>query len=106
LTASAYTALTLNDPDNVYFSLDTVSSKELISVRERGWLLQYADQLSANPSVTTNACLGNGEEKVTIIPSLEKKDFPDVLSILSGGPDNPENVPVISCSVDVVCISY
>lgn len=106
LTASAYTALTLNDPDNVYFSLDTVSSKELISVRDRGWLLQYADRLSANPSVTTNACLDNGEEKVTIIPSLEKKDFPDVLSILFGGLDNPENVPVISCSVDVICISY
>ena len=68
--------------------------------------MQYADRLSVDPAVTVNACLDNGEEKVTIIPSLEKKDFPDVLSILFGGLDNPENVPVISCSVDVVCISY
>ena len=30
----------------------------------------------------------------------------NILDYLSGGPDNPENVPVISCSVDVVCISY
>ncbi len=106
LSANAYSALTLNDPDNVYFSLDTVSSKELISVRERGWLLQYADRLSVDPAVTVNACLDNGEEKVTIVPQLEKHDFLDTLSPFLYIQNINSTELVSTCSVAIVCKSY
>lgn len=67
---SGYTALSLYNPNIAYGSIDTISSKELISSDIKHWLMQHANLLSYNPQATGNNCMNDGEIKIWIIPNI------------------------------------
>lgn len=103
---SSYNALTLFDTGNEFFTLDTISPTQFISTRKKNWLFQVADQLSYNPSMSTNNCLSNNYVKVAIIPQLIESNIGENLILNSVVVGSSTIEPVTTCTLPVVCTSY
>ena len=105
LNTYPYPALTLNDPSLSHVSLDTISSKQFISTKVKNWTLQCADQISYNPSTTSNSCIDDGNVEVVVIPRLNRESYYAQLDTNSDFNPITTSETVVSCIVKVLCVS-